>query len=235
MQGRVLGRLLRVIQTRLDLKYEMDDSLRSLVLNVLLDTYKNKRCAIPLKTRLLNVAGRLCKNKRHDIKFSSPFDWAYHWEELISVCTRSKKYEEVASEVVLGKLLQSQVAFMHIARRFISDEEADHIVKRAMHQLRDTRCSSSVEGVFLLVICLPTGFTGYDRYVEEWLAMWSRIEHNSTWDASWLTLLCRARKIIGVYHAFDWKLAFPFLLTKTKELLHLPGPVPDRYVSLACV
>ena len=104
MQPRVLGRLLRVIQTRLDLKYETSDATRSRVMGVLLDTYKLRRCAIPLKTRLLNVACRVCKNKRHDIVLPSPFDWEYHWEELISVCTRSKKYEEVASEIVLGKV-----------------------------------------------------------------------------------------------------------------------------------
>lgn len=231
MQSKVLGRLLRVIQTRLDLKYDTDDALRSRILSVLLDTYRNRRCPIPLKTRLLSVAGRVCKNKRHDIRLAAPLDWEFHWEELISVCTRSKKYEEIASEVVLGKLLQTQVAFLHSARRFLSDAEGRRVVERAMCQLQDPRHSSSVEGLFLLVICLPTGYAGYVASIHEWLSVWSRVEHNALWDACWLTLLCRARKSQDVYRSFDWSHMFPFLLTKTKELLNLPGPVSSRYFA----
>lgn len=228
VHSRVLGRLLRVIQTRLDLKYETDTALRSRIMGVLLDTYANRRCAIPLKTRLLNVAGRVCKNRSHHIELPRPFNWEYHWEELIALCTRSKKYEEVASEIVLGKLLQSQVAFLHSARRFITDSEASRVADRAMHQLKDTRHASCVEGLFLLVICLPTDFARYDIYMDQWLAMWSRIEHNATWDACWLTMLCRARKNLCVYTSFDWSAVVPYLFTKTRELLQLPGPVSSR-------
>jgi hypothetical protein len=43
------------------------------------------------------------------------------------------------------------------------------------------------------------------------------------WDASWLTLLSRARKNKVFDSDFDWKTFTPFLLSKTKELLQLPG------------
>lgn len=70
---------------------------------------------IPLKTRLLNMLARLCKNKRHKIDIST-LNWQMLWEELISLCTRAKKYEIIASEIVLSKLMQSMLKFLHIAR-----------------------------------------------------------------------------------------------------------------------
>ena len=208
---------------------DTDDALRSRIVNTLLHVYEKKRCSIPLKTRLLNVCCRVCKNKRHNIQLAAPFDWEYYWEEIISVCTRSKKHEEIASEGVLGKLMQNQVSFLHTARRFITDNEADRIVARAMCQLQDLRNSSSVEGVFLLILCLPTTYSGYNRFMNEWLMIWTKIEHNALWDSCWLTLLCRARKSPSVFSTFDWTPVFPFLFTKAKELLHLPGPVSNRY------
>jgi hypothetical protein len=232
----VLSRTLRILQTRLDLKYEMgggDGSLRSRAASCLLRVYRRQRCPIPLRTRLLTTCHRLCKNKRHAVQISPPLDWEFHWEEVISLCTRSKKYEEIGSEVVLGKLMQSQVAFLHSARRFLSEAEAGRVAERAMCQLRDTRFAASVEGVFLMVICLPTAFQGYGRYLTEWLALWSTIEHNPLWDASWLTLLCRARKSPSVYADFDWSPIVPFLFTKTKELLQLPGAVSNRPLNSA--
>jgi hypothetical protein len=34
----------------------------------------------------------------------------------MAICTRSKKYESIASEAVTGKLLEALVSFMHRAR-----------------------------------------------------------------------------------------------------------------------
>lgn len=70
-----------------------------------------------------------------------------------------------------------------------------------MDKLRDLRFTGCVEGVVMLVNCLPTDYAHYEAMVPQWVQCWlgdaaaqGGLDHNAHWDYAWLTLLARARK-----------------------------------------
>lgn len=100
--------------------------------------------------------------------------------------------------------------------------------------------SSCLEGVILLITCLPTRWShtsqdldskngpttqdnhldviDYDKYMNKWLTIWMSIEKNHFWDVCWLTLFCRARKYCKV---FDFKQLNNMLVSKLKDFLQI--------------
>ena len=136
----------------------------------------------------------------------------------------------------------TQVEFLHESRYLIPPHgpEVDEIVAESFRLLKDTRHAACMEGVLLLVNCLPTGYTGYEKMLPQWIQIWGSISFNSNWDVCWLTLFTRARKFAkqsspspGVAAAaaaaaaaaggFDWQSLLPVLCTKAHELLQLPS------------
>lgn len=113
-----------------------------------------------------------------------------------------------------------QIDFMHAARRFNSVEDANAIVAEAMSKFIDMRTSVCIEGVLLLLTCLPTDFDNYDKYLPQWLSVWTSIENNLCWDDCWLTIFARARKFSK---SFNWSLLNGLLVVKLRRFLGING------------
>jgi hypothetical protein len=86
----------------------------------------SRRMSLPLKTRVLSVIARLIK-KNAILHGQTPgpgealgldvyIDWECLWEEIIALCTRSKKYAHVCAETVLARHLETLTLFLHEAR-----------------------------------------------------------------------------------------------------------------------
>jgi hypothetical protein len=88
--------------------------------------------------------------------------------------------------------------------------------------LQDRRHAHCVDGLLMMLNCLPTAYTGYAKWLPTWVTLWAAQPNNPQWDMCWLTLLCRARKHTDVT-AFDWGALLPVLTLKARELLALPG------------
>jgi hypothetical protein len=114
-------------------------SLRSSLAQFLLDLYyasshpsrqvpsaiASRRMSLPLKTRVLSVVARLIK-KNAILHGHMPadagqnldvyIDWECLWEEIIALCTRSKKYAHVCAETILARHLETLTLFLHETR-----------------------------------------------------------------------------------------------------------------------
>ena len=77
----------------------------------------------------------------------------------------------MSSEAYLADYLVRLVEFLHASRPYIRSDDAA-IVAKAEEMLSDIRLPSCVEGVLLLVNCLPTNFSGYDEMVPGWIKKW---------------------------------------------------------------
>eukprot|EP01034_Spumella_vulgaris_P023712 gene23712-29960_t len=88
-----------------------------------------------------------------------------------------------------------------------------------MKLMEDTRHLRCVEGLILLVNCLPTNYSKYDEILPLWIQKWDLFHNNRFWDLCWLTLLCRARKHT---RTFDWVALGPYLISKLREHFKLP-------------
>ena len=54
-------------------------------------------------------------------------------------------------------------------------------VDTALDKLKDCRSYNCFEGVAMLVTCLPTSFSGYNRFLQKFFAIWATIENNAEW------------------------------------------------------
>ena len=154
----------------------------------------------------------ICSIRKHKIHTTFEcYDWRLFWDQAISIVTRARKIESISSGEALIEYLSNYV--VSHCHRFVSEEQA-------MNKLADTRQFSCVEGLIILVNCLPSYYIGYDRILPKWLNLWRSINFSPVWDACWLTLFVRAR-----YHTktFDWNSLIGWLLIKIKELLILPN------------
>jgi hypothetical protein len=213
-----LGRLLRLIESRLTLKYNNNVATLSSIVDTILTIYSKKRISIPMKLKSLTVMSTIFKHRKNALNLSVTYDYKPFWDEMYAICTRNAKDLSCGSETLNSKLFQTLLEFLHEARYYTSQEQAEELVVNAMDLLSDLRSSNHMFGVQMLVLCLPTAYANYDTWVSVWLEKLASISHNDGWDACWLTLLCRARKYSSAPGQWAQR-ALPQLLGKASELL----------------
>ena len=213
-----LGRLLRLVESRLTMKYTNNVATLSTIVDTILTIYSKKRISIPMKLKSLSTMTSIFKYRKNALNLSVSYDYKPFWDEMYAICTRNAKDVSCGSESLNSKLFQTLLDFLHEARYYTSQEEADGMVTDAMALLSDIRSSNHMFGVHLLVLCLPTEYDKYDKWVPIWLEQLASVTHNEGWDACWLTLLCRARKY-STDPAVWAQTALPQLLSKAAELL----------------
>ena len=148
----------------------------------------------------------------------NPISWRALWQDALDISCRSKKDQSVASEAPVLAYMSKLVAFLHSSRNYLlrSREECDEMIAECMEKLRDVRQVFFVDGLLMMLNCLPTDYTGYASVLPEWISVWCSISHNSQWDECWLTLLTRARKHCPSY---DWKALMPLFALKVRALM----------------
>jgi hypothetical protein len=218
VDAKLLGKLLRLIETRLSLKYNNNVTVLSSCVDTLLVIYTQKRISVPMKLKSLNVMISMFKYRKNALTLSVVYNFKPFWDEMFSICTRTAKDKSCGSEVLNSKLFQTLCDFLHEARYYTSPEQADELVVNAMDLLSDLRSPNHMFGVHMLVLCLPTEYANYDAWIGVWLEQIASITHNDGWDACWLTLLCRARKYSTEPDVWA-QAALPQLLVKAAELL----------------
>jgi hypothetical protein len=208
------GKMLRLLRTRLVLKYQRSDELCDRILNVLYKLMSTKNASIAQRRSLVNMMHSFLKKKPKNLSFS--FDWKLFWHEIRAISLRLNRSESVSNPHVTTDFLTVLVEFLHCARYMLPDNVGLEIAHEATELLSDVRNPACYEGLLLLVLCLPTAFQHYDEYLPKWIHIWSNVSHNPVWDCCWLTIFTRARK-----HArtFDWLSLSPLLLSKGKELI----------------
>lgn len=179
--------------------------------------YSTKRISIPMKIKTLTLLTRILKYRKYGYDVSIP--WRPFWMEIVDICTRAAKHKSIGSESLNSKLFENLIHFIHEARCYFSDADADEIVLDAMSKLQDLRHPMAFLGVEQLVLCLPTKFARYDEFMPQWVTLLAEISDNEAWDCCWLTLFCRARKYSS---SFDWSSLESQLYVKVKELLQFP-------------
>lgn len=218
VDAKVLGRLLRLVDLRLSLKYNCNVVILSTIVDNLLTIYSQKRISIPMKLKSLTVMTEIFKSHKNALNISVSYNYKLFWGEMLAICTRNAKDLSCGSEIVNSKLFQTMLDFLHHARYYTTQVEAEEMVVAAMDLLSDLRSASNMFGLQMLVICLPTSYSNYDAWVPIWLEKMAAVTHNEGWDACWLTLLCRARKYSA--NPVQWtQAALPQLLSKAAELL----------------
>lgn len=212
----LVSQLFRLIEVRRNLKYGMTSELLSRIMKTLYLLYFNHDASPAFKADILKHMQEICKKKRGLNSFN--FNWRILWSEAISIATRGNKDNVMPSVPIIGALLSKIVEFLHTARKFIGNEESEAIVKDAMEKLIDIKKISCVEGVLLLVTCLPTSFHLYDEYLPKWISIWQSINNNPYWDLCWLTIFTRSRK----YSCFNWSNLSSYFYLKAYESMQFP-------------
>lgn len=205
------------MHNHLDLKYELSDEQTLRLVTALEHLYFSKRLSIPFQIKVLSLLSGFFKFRVHGFVLTQ---WRALWDSAVRIITRQNKSGLIANEHTNASLLVSIVNFLHAARHCIPAADIPGILAEAMAKLSDVRVVTCVEGLVMLVNCLPTNFDRYDEYLPQWVQIWSQLANNQFWDCYWLTLFCRARK-----HSvtFDWLGFAPVLSAKTRELLCLPN------------
>ena len=157
--------------------------------------------------------------------------------------------------------LTALVDFMHSSRRYVSvegysseslltiiEEDGSTVtvvrsdsVRALLHEatakLSDQRYPTCIEGLLMLVNCLPTDLPNYDQLLPRWLHCWmgtgsassssssSGLSRNTHWDYAWLTLIARARKFCppSPSSSLFWRRLLPVLFSKALELMQIPA------------
>jgi hypothetical protein len=218
VEAKDLGRFLRLVESRLTLKYNNNVIVLSTIVDSILTIYSIKRISIPMKLKCLNVMIAILKYRKNALNLSVVYNYKLFWDEMYAICTRNAKDLSCGSETLNSKLFQTLLDFLHEARLYTGQEQADELVVNAMDLLSDLRSPMNMFGLQMLVLCLPTEYANYDAWVPIWLEKLASVTHNDGWDACWLTLLCRARKYS--LNPAGWAgAALPQLLSKAAELL----------------
>ena len=214
---KLLGKL---VDARLKLKYRHAESVMSKCVALLYNTYLTKKLSVPSKSLVLGIMTKIIAKKDKSISTfqAVKFDWKAFWAEAVALVTRENKIGQLASEQLLSHLVDDLVKFLHCARKYTGADDAEAMVESAMAALSDARPAACLEGLILLVTCLPTDFAGYDKWLPAWVDLWCLQDNNSSWDACWLTLLTRARKYTATY---PWQQLRPALSSKARQLLSL--------------
>jgi hypothetical protein len=169
---------------------------------------------------LANICQLLGKKYLQVPNFVLP--WRQLWEEALSLVTREDRKDSEISDSNVGRVHTAIVQLLHKCRSYIPKGDVDHIVETAMTKLANTAQPSCVEGLILLLNCLPTAYDSYDALLPRWLEIWDSMRFNAMWDACWLTLFCRARKHSDPTNPV-WNKLSPLLQVKLHTFLSLPG------------
>lgn len=130
------------------------------------------------------------------------------------------------------------------------------LLHEATAKLSDQRYPTCIEGLLMLVNCLPTDLPDYDQLLPRWMHCWlgtgteiggsgletapassssssSGLTRNAHWDYAWLTLIARARKYCppSPSASLFWRRLLPVLFSKALELMQIPantGRLLDR-------
>jgi len=124
----MIGRLIIMVNTRLELKYDLDCSCKSDIANDLLNVYFEKRVSYPMKVKIIELLKRLFKNTKIQRLNVSNFPWRGLWGEAMKICLRSQKYDSIACEMLVSSHFGSLINLLHISRHHINDEDAYVIV-----------------------------------------------------------------------------------------------------------
>jgi hypothetical protein len=148
----------------------------------------------------------------------------------MSLVHREGRFDISAAHNVLLDHLKTVSGFIFSVRHYFNPYDTNEayaeqgldktLVDSAMVKLSDLRVPTSIEGLLLLVCCLPTNFTQFDNYLPTWFEVWASIDHNQLWDCCWLMVVARARKHSESY---DWGSLLPFFLTKARDILGVPN------------
>ncbi|RYY88408.1 hypothetical protein EON63_02345, partial [archaeon] len=167
-------------------------------------------------------------------KYTTPFtlDPMPYWREAMALLQREDRHDVVAGETALTDYMKGLASFIISCRHYYSKTNTS-IVAQALHKLSDITIPHCVEGLLMLYALLPTDYQGgveggdYDSLLPTFIPLWSGVNHNPDWDFVWLSVLYRCCK---QSRSYDWKPLFPFLLTKLRDLLHLPSAIPSQGV-----
>jgi hypothetical protein len=215
------------------------DELRVRIVEVLMKAFcQDGKVTVPMKGRILNTIKIVLKKKWSRLSNIS-LDWKLFWSEAMIYITRESRSDIIAGETILLDYVKGLISFLHEMRHYFDasvvvtaahpqDDLTGTVIDCAMHKLSDLNSPLCIEGVLLLLSCLPTNFSNYDAYIPKWIEIWTSIDHNSAWDCCWLMILSRAIKHSKTY---DWSSLFSFLLVKTRELLHLPSTTNVKSVT----
>jgi hypothetical protein len=215
VDNRVLEKTFRLILSRKSLKYIADKELLTRAVNIFHHTLLTKKLSFRMKSSILAHMLQICK-KNGDLVLN-PIDYKTLWQDALDIASRLKKDQSLASETNIITYMAKLVEFLHGSRHYLIKDknECDLLIKESMLKLQDMRQVFCIDGLLMMVNCLPTDYAGYAEFVPQWIEIWSSISHNSQWDMCWLTLLTRARK----HCVYDWKSLMPLLTSKAKELL----------------
>ena len=84
----------------------------------------------------------------------------------------------MSSNYVLSKYYDRLITFTHNSRQYY-EASSEEIVSIAMSSLNDVRLPSCVEGLLLLITCLPTVCAPslYDSQLHKWVDIWTRFDY----------------------------------------------------------
>lgn len=136
-------------------------------MNAFVEIYLNKSVSLPLREKMLVTMLDLCKKGSNIPLTGFSFDWKPFWAQLIAVVHRENRHEVISSDAHLMDYFSKLLRFLHKSRAYIKCDESftngsfGEIVDTGMKQLADTRLASCVEGLLLMVDCLPTNYSRY--------------------------------------------------------------------------
>lgn len=161
---------MRLISTRRTLKYIPNDAILSRIVNVFHDLLIEKRLSYVMKTKLLTEMQKICKKSTATpLVGIRPIAWKLFWKEAMDIAGRAKKDQSLASELPIVGYMSRVVEFLHCSRSYIimSNEEADALIQQAMDMLRDPRHVHCVDGLLMLLNCLPTKYYNYAHWLPQ--------------------------------------------------------------------
>ena len=162
--NRLLERCLRLVSTRRTLKYIPNGEILSRTVNVFHDLLIEKRLSFVMKTKLLTEMHKICKKAMADpLVGLRPIAWKSLWKDAMDIAGRAKKDQSLASEQPIVLYMTRVVEFLHGSRDYftMSEKEADALVQEAMDMLQDPRHVHCVDGLLMLLNCLPTKYHNY--------------------------------------------------------------------------
>ena len=155
--------------------------------NLFLNIYMKCRLNVRRKELVLNMIRDLLNRKDVTVP-NITLPWKALWSEAVNLSLREENANSAVADGMIANVHVSIVGLLHECRPYISEGDVDGIVETAMEKLVDTSQPSCVEGLLLLLVCLPTSYKGYDKMLPQWIQIWDRLRHNATWDLCWLTL-----------------------------------------------
>ena len=206
----LLGQLIKLIKTRLTLKYTMKKEFFEQSMKALYNILTTKQMIYTTKNRILTIMNELSTYKQYYTNFI--FDYLFFWNEIIAIATRLKKADNIASAEIISNTLTITSKLLINIRSFntLSVTDTDLMLTLAMSKLKDTRQQTCIEGVLLLITCLPTNYNGYDAILPQWVEIWLSITNNVSWDGKMHTIYSYAYPVISYIMCLTYVCTYTF-------------------------